>query len=63
MHFTTIFVFAATALAAPLLEERQLPVCSGAAQAQCCATDVLNLVDLNCATRMPRSPTSHSVLC
>jgi hypothetical protein len=53
MLFTTIFTsfFATLALAAPVeIEERQAVVCSGTT-AQCCATDVLNLADLDCATR------------
>lgn len=42
---------AAFTVAAPT--ERQLPVCSGTySNAQCCATDVLNVADLNCANRM-----------
>lgn len=45
---------AATAFssAIPSLETRQSPVCLGTyGNAQCCATDVLNLADLNCVQR------------
>ncbi|KAF2711594.1 hypothetical protein K504DRAFT_374771 [Pleomassaria siparia CBS 279.74] len=59
MQYSTIFTiaFAAMAAAAPAqLAERQVPVCSGTT-AQCCATDVLNLADLNCATP-PSTPTN-----
>ena len=50
-YFTIIAAFAAAALAAPAaLEQRQLPVCTGGSPL-CCATDVLNLADLDCATR------------
>ncbi|KAF2478332.1 uncharacterized protein BDR25DRAFT_251098 [Lindgomyces ingoldianus] len=57
MRFSIILACAATAMATPLLEERQTPLCTGAGSAQCCATDVLNLADLNCATP-PTTPTS-----
>jgi len=55
---TTIASFLAglsVVLAIPVLEQRQLPleVCTGAtSNPQCCATDVLNLADLDCANRM-----------
>ncbi|KAJ4346620.1 uncharacterized protein N0V89_010551 [Didymosphaeria variabile] len=50
MQFFTVIAFAAAAIAAPAaLEERQLPVCTGGSPL-CCATDVLNLADLDCAT-------------
>lgn len=45
---------AATAFssAIPNLDTRQSPVCLGTyGNAQCCATDVLNLADLNCFNR------------
>jgi hypothetical protein len=65
MLFTTIFtsIFATLALAAPVeLDERQAVVCSGTT-AQCCATDVLNLADLDCATRkLPHSAFPFSLL-
>ncbi|KAF2435267.1 hypothetical protein EJ08DRAFT_693148 [Tothia fuscella] len=50
MRSFAIFSIISLALAAPLLEERQyLPVCLGTyGNAQCCATDVLGLADLNC---------------
>ncbi|KAF2789712.1 hypothetical protein K505DRAFT_252696 [Melanomma pulvis-pyrius CBS 109.77] len=58
MLFTTIFTFAVAAMAAPMVEERQAVVCSGTT-AQCCATDVLNLADLDCATP-PTTPTNNT---
>ncbi|KAF2260795.1 hypothetical protein CC78DRAFT_385564 [Lojkania enalia] len=57
MRFQTILALAATALAAPLVEERQVPLCSGAGTPLCCATDVLDLADLDCHTP-PTGPTS-----
>lgn len=40
------------ALALPAVEQRQAAVCSGTyGNAQCCATNVLNLADLNCNNR------------
>ncbi|KPI39611.1 Cryparin [Cyphellophora attinorum] len=57
--FTTIVALAGAAAALPAvsvaplsaLEQRQLPICSGlTGSAQCCATDVLDLADLDCAT-------------
>ncbi|KAL5378649.1 hypothetical protein PMIN02_011160 [Paraphaeosphaeria minitans] len=55
MQFFTVIAFAfAAAAAAPALESRQIPVCTGGSPL-CCATDVLNLADLDCATRkLPR---------
>ncbi|CAI6335385.1 unnamed protein product [Periconia digitata] len=53
---TAIVAFAAAAMAAPVLEDRQAGLCTGGGQAQCCATDVLNLADLDCATP-PTTPT------
>ena len=53
MQFSMILAFAAAAAAAPAmstLEDRQAPLCSSGTP-QCCATDVLNLVILNCANR------------
>jgi hypothetical protein len=52
MQFTiaAVLAFAAATMAAPLVEERQVPLCTSG-QAQCCATDVLNLADLDCANR------------
>jgi hypothetical protein len=53
MQFSMILAFAAVAAAAPAiraLEDRQVVVCSGTT-AQCCATDVLNLADLDCDNR------------
>ncbi|KAF2878002.1 fungal hydrophobin-domain-containing protein [Massariosphaeria phaeospora] len=49
MLYSSILAFAATALAAPLIENRQVvPLCTSGTP-QCCATDVLNLADLDCA--------------
>jgi hypothetical protein len=43
----------ALAMPAELVERQSTSVCSGTTgNAQCCATDVLGLVDLNCANRM-----------
>jgi hypothetical protein len=49
MLFTTVLAFAVAAFAAPL-EERQAGICASGSP-QCCATDVLNLLILNCAAR------------
>ncbi|KAI1415524.1 Cerato-ulmin hydrophobin family [Hypoxylon sp. FL1857] len=51
-------IFAGVALAAPAVEERQAYVpCSGLyGTAQCCATDVLGVADLDCANP-PSVPT------
>lgn len=51
MLFTTIFAFAAAAMAAPVVEERQVGLCNSGSPV-CCATDVLNLANLDCAPRM-----------
>jgi hypothetical protein len=56
MQFSSIVLAlagASTAFAAALpLEARQLPICSGlGSNLQCCATNVLDLADLNCANR------------
>ena len=52
MKFFSVAIFAVSAMAAPAseLEERQTFVpCSGLyGSAQCCATDVLGLADLDC---------------
>ena len=46
-------LFAGAAVAAPALQERQYVACSGLyGTAQCCATDVLGVADLDCANRM-----------
>jgi hypothetical protein len=60
MHFSSIVIAlagATTALAAALpgkstLMDRQATLCAGSNSAVCCATDVLGLADLDCATRM-----------
>ena len=60
MHFSSIIIGVAgvtTAMAAAVpgtssLLDRQVALCSGATGSpQCCATDVLGLADLDCATR------------
>ncbi|KAH7119073.1 fungal hydrophobin-domain-containing protein [Dendryphion nanum] len=58
MQFTTILIaFVASAMAAPVLDERQLvPLCSSGTP-QCCATDILNLAVLDCSAP-PTTPTS-----
>ena len=54
MQFYTILALATAAIAMPAaapisgLEARQAPVC-GSGNAQCCATDVLGVADLDCA--------------
>lgn len=60
MQFLTLIALTTTALAAPTtLDQRQVPVCTGG-QPLCCATDVLNLADLDCATRTsPQTLRSH----
>lgn len=50
MLYTTILAFAVAAFAAPLEEKRQVGLCSSG-NPVCCATDVLNVADLNCVTR------------
>ena len=52
---TILSTLLASAFAAPVVDivERQTAVCSGTySNAQCCATDVLGIADLNCANRM-----------
>ncbi|KAI0006449.1 cerato-ulmin [Xylariaceae sp. FL0662B] len=55
----TAALFAGLAIAAPTVEERQdYTACSGLyGTAQCCATDVLGVADLDCANP-PSVPTS-----
>ena len=49
-----ILGFAALALSAPIEERQTYTACSGLYDtAQCCATDVLGVADLNCANRKP----------
>ena len=53
MKFSTIFTaaFVAVASASPV-EERTKKLCTGLyGNAQCCATDVLGVADLNCGNR------------
>ncbi|CAF9935574.1 MAG: Fungal hydrophobin [Heterodermia speciosa] len=58
MQFSAIVTLLAgvsTAVAVPAMKRQASAVCSGLqGQAQCCATDVLGVADLNCAT--PPSP-------
>lgn len=49
MLFTTVLAFAVAAVASPL-QERQAGLCSSG-NPVCCATDVLNLANLDCAPR------------
>jgi hypothetical protein len=56
MLYTAILAFAVAASAAPLVEERQVGLCSSG-NPVCCATDVLNLANLDCAPRtLPTFP-------
>ncbi|KAH9861799.1 hypothetical protein J1614_011552 [Plenodomus biglobosus] len=50
MQFTlaTLAALTATALASPTLQNRQVGLCSSG-NPVCCATDVLNLANLDCA--------------
>ncbi|KAF1848657.1 uncharacterized protein K460DRAFT_260301, partial [Cucurbitaria berberidis CBS 394.84] len=48
MLFPTILAFAVAALAAPVVEERQVGLCASGTPV-CCATDILNLANLDCA--------------
>ncbi|TIA53281.1 hypothetical protein D6C83_04389 [Aureobasidium pullulans] len=56
----TAFIGSSIVAAAPAdVSARQLTICSGTySNAQCCATDVLGLADLNCANP-PTTPTSQ----
>ena len=48
----TLAALITLAFGLPALEQRQSTVCSGTyGNAQCCATNVLDLADLNCANR------------
>ncbi|KAF2746898.1 hypothetical protein M011DRAFT_403575 [Sporormia fimetaria CBS 119925] len=56
MQFTAILAFVTGATAIPaMLAERQAPLCTGGTPL-CCATDVLDLADLDCFTP-PTTPT------
>ncbi|EAT89853.1 hypothetical protein HBI56_032770 [Parastagonospora nodorum] len=48
MLYTTILAFAVAAFAAPLEDKRQVGLCASGSPV-CCATDVLNLANLDCA--------------
>ncbi|KAI1370632.1 Cerato-ulmin hydrophobin family [Hypoxylon crocopeplum] len=60
-------IFTGVALAAPTVEERQTYIpCSGLyGTAQCCATDVLGVADLDCAdpSATPTDATDFSAVC
>ncbi|KAF2001327.1 hypothetical protein P154DRAFT_168214 [Amniculicola lignicola CBS 123094] len=56
MLFSTVLFFAASAIATPILQGRQLPLCTSGSPL-CCATDVLNLADLDC-NAPPTTPIS-----
>jgi hypothetical protein len=63
MQFSMILAFAAAAVAAPAmsgLQQRQSVVCASGTP-QCCATNVLNLADLNCANRTFSSPYTQMI--
>ncbi|KAF1979821.1 hypothetical protein BU23DRAFT_496739 [Bimuria novae-zelandiae CBS 107.79] len=63
--FTVIAALAAAAMAAPAsLEQRQVPICTSGSPL-CCATDVLHLADLDCATpaTFPTSPNKLIATC
>ncbi|KAK1572829.1 fungal hydrophobin [Colletotrichum navitas] len=65
---TVAALFASVAFAAPVVEERQtvyIP-CSGLyGTAQCCATDILGLADLDCAnpSEVPTTGDNFSAIC
>lgn len=49
---TTLLASASVTMAVPAMIRRTTPVCTGTySNAQCCATDVLGVADLNCAPR------------
>ncbi|OTB01619.1 hypothetical protein M426DRAFT_323258 [Hypoxylon sp. CI-4A] len=59
-------IFAGVVAAAPALEERQYTPCSGLyGTAQCCATDVLGVADLDCAnpSATPTDADNFSSVC
>jgi hypothetical protein len=55
MNISFILALLPLAMAMPALENRQVYVpCAGLeGSAQCCATDVLGVADLDCANRRP----------
>jgi hypothetical protein len=67
MKFTLALatLFAGVAMAMPTnLEERQYVPCSGLySDAQCCATDVLGVADLDCVNRSFRLGSSRPFFC
>ncbi|KAF3010885.1 hypothetical protein E8E13_009648 [Curvularia kusanoi] len=56
MQYLAVLALAAAAFAAPLEERQVAPLCTSGS-AQCCATDILGLAVLNCATP-PTTPTN-----
>ncbi|EFQ36046.1 fungal hydrophobin [Colletotrichum graminicola M1.001] len=70
MQFTVTVaaLFASVAFAAPVVEERQTPYvpCSGLyGSAQCCATDILGIANLDCANpyEVPTTADNFSSIC
>lgn len=62
MLFSAILAFAATAMAAPaVIESRQgiTPLCSSGTPV-CCATDILDLANLDCFNRTSHSQSTNS---
>ena len=54
MQFLTVLALAGAAMAVPanIMQSRQANLCSGlSGTAQCCATDVLGIADLDCSNR------------
>jgi hypothetical protein len=56
---TAVLAFAATAAFAAPLDERQVGLCSSG-NPVCCATDVLNLANLDCAPRTVSPFSTHT---
>lgn len=69
MQFFTVVtaLFASAALSAPTMEDRQVYVpCSGLyGSAQCCATDVLGIANLDCGQppALPTDPAEFQATC
>ncbi|KAI1330751.1 Cerato-ulmin hydrophobin family [Xylariaceae sp. FL0255] len=69
MQFTTLLVatFASIAVANPVDARGFYKPCTDAlySQPQCCATDVLGVADLDCATptSVPTSPSDFAAIC
>ena len=69
MQFLTVIttLFASVALAAPVVEDRQVYIpCTGLyGSAQCCATDVLGIANLDCGQppSVPADPSEFQATC